>query len=116
METKSVDYLWMAWRKLGLEQTAAKMCANSTIPFNIIKMTYNTTTEDDNLNAEPQITWFGEEVLFHIGSRPIKIWELIVGLIILSIIMPLLMNLTRGVGRRNEYRNGRNGRGRGGKR
>jgi len=48
-----------------------------------------------------EIKWFGEEVLFHIGARPVKIWELIVGLIVLSMLMPLLTNLTRGGGRRN---------------
>lgn len=49
-----------------------------------------------------EIKWFGDEVLFHIGSRPIKIWELIVGLIILSILMPLLMSLTSGMGKKNK--------------
>tara|TARA_R100000664_G_C2758728_1_gene147900 strand:- start:5590 stop:5787 length:198 start_codon:yes stop_codon:yes gene_type:complete len=47
-----------------------------------------------------EIKWFGNEVLFHLGARPVKIWELIVGLIILSMIMPLFY------GRRNGYRNG----------
>jgi hypothetical protein len=62
--------------------------------------------EQNETTTTTEVKWFGEEVLFNIGSRPVKIWELIVGLIILSMLMPLLMNLTRGGGRKNGYRNG----------
>ena len=37
-----------------------------------------------------EVKWFGEEEIFSIGDRPVKIWELLVGLIILSMLLPLL--------------------------
>ena len=50
--------------------------------------------QGDNDTPNPQETtevkWFGEEELFSIGDRPVKIWELLVGLIILSMLLPLL--------------------------
>ena len=48
----------------------------------------NTNTPDPEETTE--VKWFGEEELFSIGDRPVKIWELLVGLIILSILLPLL--------------------------
>ena len=54
----------------------------------------NDTTPDPETTTE--VKWFGEEELFSIGDRPVKIWELIVGLIILSMILPFLFR-----GRRN---------------
>ena len=45
------------------------------------------TTPDPE--ATQEVKWFGEEELFSIGDRPVKIWELLVGLIILSILLPL---------------------------
>ena len=47
----------------------------------------DTTTPDPEETTE--VKWFGEEELFSIGDRPVKIWELLVGLIILSMILPL---------------------------
>ena len=54
----------------------------------------DTNTPDTNTTTE--VKWVGEEKLFSIGDRPVKIWELIVGLIILSMILPFLFR-----GRRN---------------
>ena len=48
----------------------------------------DTTTPDPEVTTE--IKWFGEEEIFSIGDRPVKIWELLVGLIILSMLLPLL--------------------------
>jgi len=52
-------------------------------------------TGNDTTTPAPEDTqdvkWFGEEEIFSIGSRPVKIWELIVGLIILSMLLPLLL-------------------------
>jgi len=48
----------------------------------------DTTTPDPAETTE--VKWFGEEEIFSIGDRPVKIWELLVGLIILSMILPLL--------------------------
>ena len=41
-----------------------------------------------------EVKWFGEEEIFTIGTRKIKIWELLVGLLVLSMFMPVLINLT----------------------
>ena len=50
--------------------------------------------DGDTQTPDPEVTqevkWFGEEEIFSIGDRPVKIWELLVGLIILSILLPLL--------------------------
>jgi|TARA_R100001594_G_scaffold41050_1_gene73026 hypothetical protein len=67
---------------------------------------------NENTVPDPETTtevkWFGEEELFSIGDRPVKIWELLVGLIILSMILPFLFRGRGGNGgRRNGYRNGR---------
>ena len=48
----------------------------------------DTTTPDPEVTQE--VKWFGEEEIFSIGDRPVKIWELLVGLIILSMLLPLL--------------------------
>lgn len=50
--------------------------------------TGDTTTPDPEVTQE--VKWFGEEEIFSIGDRPVKIWEVLVGLIILSILLPLL--------------------------
>ena len=34
---------------------------------------------------EIKVKWFGNEKAFSIGARPVKIWELIVGLIVISV-------------------------------
>ena len=47
-------------------------------------------TNTPNPQETTEVKWFGEEELFSIGDRPVKIWELLVGLIILSMILPLL--------------------------
>ena len=47
---------------------------------------------DNNTNTNTtttEIKWFGEVVAFNIGKRPVKVWELIVGLVVLSILAPM---------------------------
>lgn len=56
-----------------------------------------------------EIVWFGNQTAFTLGKRPVKVWEVIVGIIVLSIIAPIFYNGGR---RGNGYRNG-GGRGRG---
>ena len=47
--------------------------------------------QNDNNTPDPnvEIKWFGNEVAFSIGDRPIKVWELVVGILVLSIIAPI---------------------------
>lgn len=54
-----------------------------------------------NQEVQTDIKWIGNETLFKIGDRPVKLWEVIVGLILLSIFMPMLR------GGRNGNRNGK---------
>tara|TARA_R110000824_G_scaffold378430_3_gene569979 strand:- start:585 stop:776 length:192 start_codon:yes stop_codon:yes gene_type:complete len=56
------------------------------------------TTTDGTTNVE--VVWFGNQTAFTIGTRPIKIWELIVGLIVLSMLAPIFYNRGGGGGRR----------------
>ena len=35
-----------------------------------------------------EIKWFGDEVLFTMGDKNIKLWQIIVGLILLSMFLP----------------------------
>ena len=39
-------------------------------------------TTTPNPEETTEVKWFGEEELFSIGDRQVKIWELLVGLII----------------------------------
>lgn len=39
---------------------------------------------------EIKVKWFGNEKAFSIGARPVKIWELIVGLIVISMVLPFI--------------------------
>lgn len=41
----------------------------------------------DNNNIK--VVWFGDTTLFKIGERPVKIWEVVVALILLSIFVPM---------------------------
>jgi hypothetical protein len=50
--------------------------------------------DSTSVAVDPQVKWFGEEEIFTIGARKIKIWELLVGLLVLSMFMPVLINLT----------------------
>ena len=63
----------------------------------------DSTTTTENV----QVVWFGNQTAFTMGTRPVKVWELIVGLIVLSMLAPIFYN--RGGGR--SYNNGgrRNG-------
>tara|TARA_R100001086_G_C11666294_1_gene211682 strand:- start:142 stop:330 length:189 start_codon:yes stop_codon:yes gene_type:complete len=47
--------------------------------------------QNDNNTPDPnvEVKFFGNEVAFTIGDRPIKVWELIVGILVLSIIAPI---------------------------
>ena len=61
-----------------------------------------------------EVVWFGNSTAFTAGKRPVKVWEVIVGIIVLAIIAPMFYG---GGGRGgNGYRNGgggyRNGGGR----
>jgi hypothetical protein len=51
--------------------------------------------EDENvdLNGDETVTteWIGNQVAFNIGDRPVKIWELLLGIVVLAIILPLLI-------------------------
>ena len=51
--------------------------------------------EDENvdLNGDETVTteWIGNQVAFNIGERPVKIWELLLGIVVLAIILPLLI-------------------------
>jgi hypothetical protein len=50
----------------------------------------NTTTIDADGNpVEESVSWIGNEVAFNIGERPIKIWELLAGIVAIAIILPL---------------------------
>ena len=53
--------------------------------------TQDPATQSDTINEVGEVKWFGEEKIFTIGTRDVKIWELLVGLIILSMILPLLV-------------------------
>ena len=66
----------------------------------------NTTTTSNNV----EVVWFGNQTAFTMGTRPVKVWELIVGLIVLSMLAPIFYN--RGGGG-NYNNNGGRGRGRG---
>jgi hypothetical protein len=44
---------------------------------------------NDNTEVHTDIKWIGDESLFKIGDRDIKLWHVIVGLILLSIFMPM---------------------------
>ena len=58
----------------------------------------STTPENNNV----EVVWFGNQTAFTMGTRPVKVWELIVGLIVLSMLAPIFYN--RGGGR--SYNNG----------
>lgn len=45
--------------------------------------------ETDNSATQIEIVWFGDKTLFHIGEKPVKVWQIIVGLILLSIFVPM---------------------------
>lgn len=50
----------------------------------------NTTTLDADGNpVEESVSWIGNEVAFNIGERPIKIWELLAGIVAIAIVLPL---------------------------
>ena len=44
---------------------------------------------NENTEVHTEIKWFGNETLFKIGQRDIKLWQVIVGLILLSIFTPM---------------------------
>ena len=67
----------------------------------------DSTTTTENV----QVVWFGNQTAFTMGTRPVKVWELIVGLIVLSMLAPIFYN--RGGGGGNYNNNGGRGRGRG---
>tara|TARA_R110002020_G_scaffold379412_4_gene590603 strand:+ start:243 stop:515 length:273 start_codon:yes stop_codon:yes gene_type:complete len=60
--------------------------------------------------TKTEVVWFGNSTAFNVGDRPVKVWEVIVGIIVLAIIAPIFYG---GGGNRggNGYRNG-GGRGR----
>jgi len=61
----------------------------------------NTTTE-----TTTEVKWFGETEVFTLGSRKIKVWELLLALLVLSWFMPILTNLSsRNSGGSNTNRN-----------
>ena len=66
----------------------------------------NTTTTSNNV----EVVWFGNQTAFTMGTRPVKVWELIVGLIVLSMLAPIFYN--RGGGMQSSMRNNNGGRGR----
>jgi hypothetical protein len=41
------------------------------------------------LEEEISVSWIGNEIAFNIGETPIKIWQLLAGIIFLAIIVPL---------------------------
>tara|TARA_R100000988_G_scaffold41915_1_gene20640 strand:- start:3752 stop:4036 length:285 start_codon:yes stop_codon:yes gene_type:complete len=57
---------------------------------------------EDELNGNGDGTtttqWIGNEVAFKIGERPIKIWEVLLGVVVLAIILPLLFRSGGGAG------------------
>ena len=56
----------------------------------------DSSTQENATNVE--VVWFGNQTAFTMGTRPVKVWELIVGLIVLSIIAPIFYN--RGGGKK----------------
>ena len=48
-----------------------------------------TPETQQNTEVQTDIKWLGDETLFKIGQRDIKLWQVIVGLILLSIFMPM---------------------------
>ena len=62
----------------------------------------STTTNGNGTTTEVQtdIKWLGDEVLFKIGQRNIKLWEVVVGLILLSIFLPMFRGSRNGNGKK----------------
>tara|TARA_R110000822_G_scaffold273997_1_gene396334 strand:+ start:6095 stop:6319 length:225 start_codon:yes stop_codon:yes gene_type:complete len=60
----------------------------------------NIMPQGDNTQVPvTEVKWFGETEVFTIGSRKIKVWELLLALLVLSWFMPILTNLSaRGSG------------------
>jgi len=52
-------------------------------------MPLNVPEEEIDQDVVTETKFFANEVLFHIGDRGVKVWELIVGLIVLSMLIPL---------------------------
>lgn len=47
--------------------------------------------EINETNAnDVQVKWFGDERAFSIGARPVKVWEIIVGLLVLTMVVPFI--------------------------
>ena len=69
-------------------------------------MANNNGNGNGNGTTTTEIKWFGDEVLFTTGGgREIKLWQVIVGLILLSMLLPFFKRRRNG--------GGYNGRGRG---
>ena len=47
-------------------------------------------TQPADTNPESELVWIGDKEIFTIGTMPVKIWHLLVGLVVLSILIPLL--------------------------
>lgn len=48
-----------------------------------------TILDDEGNEVNESISWIGDEIAFNIGSRGIKIWELLAGILAVAIILPL---------------------------
>jgi len=71
--------------------------------------------DDVSLDTNTEVKFFGNEIAFSIGTRPVKIWEVLVALVILSFMMPILTNIFKGLNKGNTNSNrGSNGGNRGG--
>ena len=51
-------------------------------------MPTNNNGNGNGNNTTTEIKWFGDEVLFRVGEKDVKIWHVIVGLILLSLFLP----------------------------
>ena len=58
-------------------------------------MPQNIPVEEIDQEVVTETKFFANEVIFHIGDRGVKLWELIVGLIVLSMLIPLFYRRRR---------------------